>query len=262
MNTMNPTHRFNRWQAAALHLAISLCLAAIVGALLYFLWFPQPWFVAAGASTLILLLMGVDVCIGPLLTGVVFNPEKSRRHLTLDLAVIALVQAVAFIYGLHVITQARPVFVVAAVDRYILVAADQLADEDLAQGQKPAFRQRSWSGPQLVGAVPPKDAGMPDRVMAVMDGGKDIDQLPQFYVPYAAVADTLMQHALLLSRLAVVDRAQQDKLKQLQDAAKQRKDELRYLPLQRQDNSYTAIVSMKTRKPIAVLDIDPWQATR
>jgi hypothetical protein len=80
-----------RWKAAGTHLAISLALAALVGALLYLLWFPPPYFIAAGASTLILLLMGVDIGIGPLLTLLVFNPAKPRRLLRLDLSIIGIV---------------------------------------------------------------------------------------------------------------------------------------------------------------------------
>ena len=36
----------NRLKAAAVHLTISLTLAALVFALLYFAWFPSPYFVA------------------------------------------------------------------------------------------------------------------------------------------------------------------------------------------------------------------------
>mgnify|MGYP006909088043 CR=1 FL=1 len=168
----------SRWQAAGLHLSVSVCVAAVVGALLYFLWFPQPWFVAAGASTLILLLMGVDVCIGPLLTAIAFNPRKSRRELRVDLGVIVLAQTIAFAYGLHVIEDARPVFIVAAVDRYVLVAADQLDDADLAKGSKPQFRHRSWTGPVLVGAILPPDGDPLQHALNVLAGGQNIDRPP------------------------------------------------------------------------------------
>jgi hypothetical protein len=71
----------NRWKAAAIHLSISIVIAVPVGALLYFVWFPSPYFTATGASKLILLLMGVDVCIGPLLTLLVVNRHKPAKLL-------------------------------------------------------------------------------------------------------------------------------------------------------------------------------------
>ena len=50
-------------------------------------WYPQPYFAAMGGATLILLLIGVDVVIGPLITLIVFDPKK--KSLRFDLAVIA-----------------------------------------------------------------------------------------------------------------------------------------------------------------------------
>src|SRR5579883_2514332 len=109
----------NRFQAASMHLGISLAIAALVGCLIYFVWYPHPYFQVAGGSTLMLLIMGVDIVIGPLLTLVVYRAGK--RGLGFDLACISLLQACAFFYGLSVIAQARPVFVVARFDRFIPV---------------------------------------------------------------------------------------------------------------------------------------------
>lgn len=251
-----------RFKAAGLHLCISIALALLVGALLFFVWFPEPYSVAAGADELILLLMGVDVCIGPLLTLIVFNRSKPVRLLRLDLAIIGLVQFIAFAYGLSVIVQARPVFVVATVDRYMLVTADQLDDEDLAKGDRPEFRSRSWTGPRLVAAVPPGGPGVPERVMAVMAGGKDIDRLPEFYVPYEQVVDEFMQRARSLSELHPDDPDVQQEIDALLREAREDGREIRYLPLQRQRFSYTAVVDLATQKPIEVLNLDPWEASK
>jgi len=246
----------NRWKAASIHLSISLVLAAAVGLLLYFLWFPSPYFVAAGASKLIMLLMGVDIGIGPLLTFVVASPHKSKKLLKLDLSVIAAMQTIAFAYGIHVIAAARPVFVVAAGDRLVLILAEELNDADLAQGSEPAFRARSWTGPILVGALPPKgDEGM-KVVEQALAGGKDIDQLPKFYVPYDEVVAKLMRHAKLLSQLKTANGYQHKQLEQLQEATEGEK--LLALPLERGDEDYTAIMSPKTMRPILILPIDPW----
>ncbi|KRE88502.1 hypothetical protein ASG87_07860 [Frateuria sp. Soil773] len=248
-----------RWKAAATHLAISLVLALLVGGLLYLLWFPPPYFVAAGASTLIMLLMGVDVGIGPLLTLLVFNPAKPRHLLRLDLLVIGVLQLAAFCYGAYVICQARPVFIVGAVDRLVVVAADQLTDTDLAKGSLPEFRRRSWSGPQLVGALPPQGGIASDMAMQAFTGGKDIDQLPAFYVPYGQVADQLMKRAKPLSQLRTT-KQQREQLDELQARTPAKDRPLSYLPIERGDNDYTAIMSPVTKRPLAILPIDPWGA--
>jgi hypothetical protein len=77
MSTNYPT--VSRWKAAGIHLAISFALALAVAALLYLLWFPPPYFIAAGATGLMLLIIGVDVIVGPALTLLVFNPAKPKR---------------------------------------------------------------------------------------------------------------------------------------------------------------------------------------
>jgi hypothetical protein len=248
----------SRWKAAAIHLSISLILAAIVATLLYTLWFPPPYFVAAGAGTLIPLLMGVDIAIGPLLTLLVMNPGKAKRLRRLDLSIIVILQTVAFGYGFHVICQARPVFIVGEVDRLVVVAADRLSDADLAKGGRPEFRSRSWRGPRLVGALPPKGSRAFDVVAQAMSGGKDIDQLPEFYVPYEQVSSDLMKHALPLGRLKPADAGQRQQLTQLQRTFASRGQVLQFLPLQRQDMDFTAVFSTEQQQPIAVLPIDPW----
>jgi hypothetical protein len=246
----------NRWKAAAIHLTISLILAGIVASLLYFLWFPSPYFIAAGASTLIMLLMGVDVCIGPMLTLLVVNARKPMRLIRLDLSVIALVQAIAFGYGIYVISAARPVFVVAEVDRLVIVAADQLDDRDLAKGSRPEFRKRSWNGPMLVGTLPPKGDKAADLAMQALHGGKDIDQLPEFYLPYEQVIDSLLLRAKPLAQLRE-NKREQDRILRLDSS--NHGDTLQTLPLERGDKDYTVVLSSRSKRPVAVLEIDPWK---
>jgi hypothetical protein len=248
----------SRWKASAIHLSISLALAAIVVTLLYTLWFPPPYFIAAGAGTLIPLLMGVDIAIGPLLTLLVMSPGKPKRLRRLDLSIIVALQVVAFGYGFYVICLARPVFIVAEVDRLVVVAADQLIDADLAKGSRPEYRSRSWSGPRLVGALPPKGDRAFDVATQAMDGGKDIDRLPEFYVPYEQVVDGLMKHGRPLGELKPLDAGQRRQLAQLENAAASSGQTLYFLPLERHDVDYTAILSPGHKQPIAVLAIDPW----
>jgi len=43
----------SHWKAATIHLKISFVLATVIAAALYFLWFPPPYFITAGASKLV-----------------------------------------------------------------------------------------------------------------------------------------------------------------------------------------------------------------
>ena len=103
----------SRWKAAAIHLSISAAIGLVVGALLLLVWYPPPYFHAAGADQLVLLLVGVDLVLGPLLTLILFRSGK--KGLKFDLAMIAVLQTTALVYGLSVVLQSRPVFLVSAV---------------------------------------------------------------------------------------------------------------------------------------------------
>lgn len=255
MSTNHPT--ISRWKAAGIHLAISFALALGVAALLYLLWFPPPYFIAAGATGLMLLIISVDVVIGPALTLLVFNPAKPRHLIRLDLSIIAVLQAMAFVYGLFVICQARPVFVVAVVDRLKIVMANELSDADLAKGRVPEFRHRSWTGPIFAGAKPDA-ADTLKLALQALSTGKDIDAEPQYYVPYNESAEGLMKHGRPVSALKSLTTAQSSYIKALTSKAKERGDILTYVPLQSRKADYAAILSAKTRKPIAILATDPW----
>ena len=101
----------SRWKAAAIHLSISALIGLATAALVFGVWFPPPYSHAAGADRLILLLLGVDIVVGPLLTLIVYRHGKWGMRF--DLWVIALLQAGAFLYGMSVVLTSRPVFVVA-----------------------------------------------------------------------------------------------------------------------------------------------------
>src|SRR3954447_14440724 len=146
--------RYTRWQAAPIHLLASAIIAAIVFSTMRLLWYPAPYFSAAGGAILLLLLVAVDVFIGPLLTLIVFDPRK--KNLKLDLSIIVALQVAALMYGGYVMFSARPVFVAFAGDRFELVAANEISRSDL---DKAALEQRSLplAGPKLVGTRLPAD---------------------------------------------------------------------------------------------------------
>ena len=246
----------NRFQASGIHLGISLIIAAFVGCLIYFVWYPHPYFQVAGGSTLMLLIMGVDIVMGPLLTLVVYKAGK--KGLRFDLLCIALLQAGAFFYGFGVITQARPVFIVAALDRFIPVYANDLDDEDLAKAKRPEFAARSWTGPKLVGAVTPTDPKEKEKLTFSGIAGKDLEKFPQYYVPYVPVSDAMLAKAKPFAVLAAKSPRNKAAVDQYLSASPLSIDQLAYLPLHGRTEDYTMVLSTTTKQPLGVLSADPW----
>lgn len=193
----------NRWQAFGGHLSFSLLLGLAVFALFRFVWYPDALFTLAGAGKLLFLVVGTDVVLGPLLTLIVFNPRK--KSLIWDLAVILAVQIGALGYGVWVMAQSRPVFLVCVVDRYELVAANEVHPDELAKASRPELRFLSWTGPVVVGVRAPDD---PEERMAqsmdAMQGGPDLAQLPKYFVPLEEIADQLASRAHELSQFDTI----------------------------------------------------------
>ena len=247
----------SRWKAAGFHLLISICAATLAACVIYLVWYPPPYFRVAGGSSLMLLIMSVDVVLGPVLTFAIFKSGKKGLHF--DLTVIGILQVVAFCYGMSVIARARPVFVVGEVDRFVVVAANSLEDADLADGKSPQFRSRSWTGPRLVGAVPPShsDKDFSATAMSAL-AGKDIDKIPKFYVPYSQVSATLLAHSQPIAATMKKSAQAAAQVNAFLSKHGGTVADYRTLPLEGRTDTFTMVVSAKTGQPEAALDINPW----
>ena len=247
----------SRWKAAGIHLSISVLIGLVVLTLLFLVWYPSPYFKASGGQELTLILLGVDLVLGPLLTLVVFKAGK--KSLRFDLSVIAVLQLSALLYGLHVIVQARPAFIVAAIDRFNMVAANDIEPEDLAKGSKPEFSTLSWTGPRLVAARLPEDPALRTEIMfAAGGGGADIEMRPITYVDYADQAKALLARAKPLSEL----RARKPAVVGTLDAwlKDNGRDEtsLAWVPLETRNASLTMLLDAESGAVVDALAIDPW----
>jgi hypothetical protein len=242
-----------RGRAATIHIFISGAIALIAVTLFLGVWYPPPFFHAAGADELTLLLVGVDVCAGPLLTLIVFRPGK--RGLKLDLAVIALIQVFAFFYGSYVVLQSRPIFLVGDVDRFVLISANQITDADLAQGSQARFRVRSWTGPVLVMAEMPTDDKERTDIAFSALGGRDLQNLPRYYHEFMPLGAQLLERSKPLESLLTKPGAQ-DVLKYLPEG--KAASDIRWLPLQARKTDLVMLMDATTAMPIKALAIDPW----
>lgn len=246
----------SRWKAASIHLSISVVVGFLVVALLFLVWYPQPYFDASGGQQLIIILLGVDLVLGPLLTLVLF--KSGKKGMLFDLCMIGIVQASALIYGLHAIALARPAFIVAAVDRFNVVAANDLDPSDLAKGTQPEYRSVSWTGPRLVAAHLPTD---PEKSAAVMTSGlagKDIERLPEHYVPYEMEAQTLLARAKPVELLRKTSPDAGVVLDAWLKDHQAKEENVVWLPIMARRTSLTMILDAKSGELLGTLPIDPW----
>ena len=192
--TRTRNHAMNRWKAFALHLALSLVVISGIAAAALLVWYPHGLYRIAGLDRLMVVMFCIDVVAGPLLTLLVY--KKGKPSLRMDLAVVSLVQLAFLGYGLHTLWQSRPVFLVASDVRINLVFANEIDPAELARAARPEWRRLSWTGPQLVGVLPPSGAQRRQLIQVLMASGRDQDQLPGQYVDFEQVRPLMLANAL------------------------------------------------------------------
>jgi hypothetical protein len=195
--------RLTRWHASGLHLLISAGIAAAVLTLMLLVWYPPPLFEAAGGNELALILIGVDVVIGPLLTLIIFKPGK--WGLKFDLVAIALFQIAALAYGSYIIYLARPAFVVFVKDRFEVVSAVELKPDRLADARFEQFRKPPLTGPMLVGGAWPTAQAEQQMLLDANLAGEDLHHFPKYYVPYADSRQEILAKADPLARVREIE---------------------------------------------------------
>lgn len=246
----------SRWKAALIHLSISVAVGALALALFLLVWYPPPYFHAAGADTLAILMVGVDITLGPLITLVIFRSGKPG--LKFDLVVIALLQAGALIYGSYIVAASRPVFLVAAVDRFKLVSAADLDPADLAAARDDQFRTLSWTGARLVGVAMPTEPNEARDLMFSGAGGKDIEKYPKYFINYDTGAEAFLKAGKTMDEL----RRKHPESGALIDAAVHagggNESDLVWFPLTAREHDLVMLVSTHTRQPVKAIAVDPW----
>ncbi len=185
--------------AFGVHMGMSMFIALLVLLLVFYIWYPAPLHEAVGVTHIFLLLLAVDVVLGPCLTFVVF--KKGKKTLRFDLAVIALLQFSALGYGLHAVAEGRPAWVVFTADRFDLV---RVMDLDTRYGGRvdEAYRSPSWLGPRWVSAFPPaSEQENSTLTLEAVFSGLDVPQRPYLYSPLVAAHFRIKQQALPLDEL-------------------------------------------------------------
>ncbi len=261
LDLTEPRHRvrrtLTRWKAAAIHLGICALIAVAVFACMVLLWYPQPYFEAVGGAKLALILIGVDVVIGPLITLIIYNPKK--KSLRFDLAVVALLQMGALVYGIHVVYAARPVYVVFNVDRFDVVAANDLVPDDWQALAPDEFRTLPLTGPRLIAADLPSDPKEQEQLLfSAVGAGLDLANFPQYYVHYEERTAAAIARAKPLAELREKRPDSEADLARAVEAFGQGSEHLAFLPVRARKQDLTAIIDRRNGNVVKVLPIDPW----
>jgi hypothetical protein len=241
----------SRVHAAAIHLAISVLIASVLAAFLYFVLYPWPLFRIMGSMEIFGILLLVDVVLGPLLTLIVFN--RSKKSLKFDLFAIAAVQTLALAYGMYTLYVGRPVYVASLGHRFEIIQASEIPADELKRfgASLPKF------GPVWVGTKISDDPKESDRILNSALGGIDYGHYPQHHIPLTDMSKEILKNAQTSEELLRLVPA---RATEIQSWFKQKNLDMSkhvFLGLRGKTEDFTVVLD-RNAKVVAVAPFSPW----
>ena len=241
-------------KAFSVHFSISLLIALMSMVIVFFVWYPPPLYQAAGVTKIFLIMLGIDIVLGPLLTFIVAKPHK--KSLKFDLAVIVLIQLSAFVYGFYHVYDGRPAWIAYNIDRFDLVKNNEIDTRKLTEAL-PTYQKVSHSGARYVAAVIPTDDKEVSQQILFDEIGYGIapSQRPELYQPLSTVDEVMLTRTKAIDELYDYnDKADVDKVLLAYPEADG------YLPLKADAVDMTVLINKKDKeKVVKIVDLRPWE---
>lgn len=246
-------------RAALWHLGLSALVAVAVAALVFGVWYPHPYDQLIKGRELFLLLLGVDLVCGPLLTLILFDPLKARYKWRIDLVLIVCIQLGALVYGMSQVAGSRAVFLAFEGDRFRVVQADDVVRERL--DQSPAdVGNPGWGRPRLIGTrlLSATDPTFAASIQLAMQGLHPAFR-PERWVDYDSVLPDVRKALQPIEGLKARHPRKAGELEQFLQGARLDDAALGYLPLVRGETTdWVAIVRRDDARPVAYFQMDGW----
>lgn len=255
MNSPAPAFWKDRLQASALHFSLSVLVAALSALLVFGLWYPYPYREISGGRELFLLVVTVDVILGPLITLAIFDRRKPWAKLRRDLMVVVLLQLSALGYGLWTVAMARPVHMVFEIDRFRIVHAIEIPDE-LMQHTPAGVTALPYTGPTLLGLRPFKDGQEQMEATMVALQGVSLSSRPDLWQRYDASRADVLRVAKPVGQLRQRFPDQVAAIDAVLAGYGAAADAARYLPLAGRKSFWTVLVDGRNGDVLGFVPLD------
>jgi hypothetical protein len=244
-----------RVKAAGIHLAISLAIALLAALLVFGNWYPYPYGELSGGRQLFLILVTVDVILGPMITLAIFNRAKPRNELRRDLAFVGLVQLLALGYGLWTVFVARPVHLVFEIDRFRVVHAIDVPS-DLMEKVPQGIEAMPLRGPTLLSVRPFRNRQeSSDATLAALQGIA-LGARPDLWEPYPAGRSRVLQAARPVDQLKTRFASKAAEIDAALAGSGRQAGTTAYLPMVGRKAFWTAFVDPVTADVVGFMPLD------
>lgn len=247
----------NRFQAGGLHLLGSVIVAALATWLVFGVWYPGILADLGGVWSVFLILLGVDVTLGPLVTLIVFDTRK--KELRRDLLIVVVMQLLALGYGMHTVFSGRPAYLVFNSGQFDLVYVSDIAPQSLSDAAGTTYGTLPVWGPAFVGAPMPKDPKVAAQIVADAIMGKDdIQFLPKYYQPLESVRFDLATSVLELETLSSANPDKSNDIKALIERYSEGgSSTVGYVPVKAGGETAIALIHRSTGTVVDMLRLRP-----
>lgn len=234
------------------HLLISFFIALFFVALVFLLWYPFPLAKAVGVTYIFLMLIAIDVVVGPILGLFVY--KEGKKTLKLDLTVIILLQSLALVYGIYSIAKGRPVWVVQNEDRFELVRYNDLESDSIEKAES-QFQKPSWLMPQFVTIKQAKTITDQNKlVFEAFMNGTSLSMRPEHYTSLNLENRKMIENAQNLKTLLEFNEPEK-----VQKILSKNSEANAWLPLRATSIDMVVLINKEKREVVKIVDLRPWQ---
>jgi hypothetical protein len=246
-----------RLKAFSLHLLTSAAVLALILGSLYFGWYRWPGWYLTDVTRVIIVMVCVDVVLGPTLTLIIANKNKPRRELARDIGIIALVQVCALAYGSVSLWNGRPMYYAFSESILQLVQAYDIDESEakLGREQNPALAPHWYNLPRWIWAPLPNDTEARQKIVgAAISGGDDVISMPRYFKPWQEGLPSLRSQLKKVDDVAYFAKSEKKKLKEKMRAAGIADDQADVMPLTGRGHPLLAVIDPTNLKITAVFN--------
>lgn len=232
------------------HIIFSFILLSVALYLVYRVWYPTPLNIAMGVTSIYLMLLTIDLIIGPFLTFLVY--KKDKKKLFLDLIVILIIQISAFSFGLFILSQGRPAWQVFVVDDIELVSPIDLRTP-ITGLKEHQLKDSFLKAPLWIAAVYSNDVKIrQSQKDAEMFQGISLATRPETYQPLSNKKDELQKKLKQIDELKKYN--QQESVQQVLMTYQTAQG---WLPVKAPNLDMVALFD-KNGQPLGIVNLRPW----
>jgi hypothetical protein len=240
-----------RLKALLLHLLSSAAVLTLILGSLYFGWYRWPGWHLTDVKTVVLVMVCVDVVLGPTLTFIVASKKKARGVLARDVGIIVAVQLCALIYGSASLWNGRPLYYAFSENMLQLVQAYDIDAKEAEAGRQenPALAPHWYSLPRWIWAPLPQNAEESRKIiLSAVTGGDDVISMPKYFKPWEDGLTSLRSHLKKVDDVAAFAKSEKKKLKERMKAAGLPDDQLNTMLLTGRGHPLLAVFDPATLK--------------